>query len=190
MKRLQAIMAAAMAISLAGCVVNGKPKTVSAAPPPPAPAAAPAPPAEPLSIPQTQVELPPPQPVTPEALATTQPPEQAAAPSAAAGARPPRRAAPANAPAALPAEPERPPVQEILNPAESKRLQDLAGAHKREIRQWLTPARARRLNQDTVSRIQSFLKASDDAENRGDMRQANALAERALILLRELQGAQ
>ena len=203
MKRLQAVAAAALAVSLAGCIVNGKPKTVAATPPPPqpAPATAPAPPPGPLSVPQTQVTLPADQPLTPEALATTEPPQQTAGPAPVARPRPARHAtsppaapraetpAPATAPAAPP-EPERPPVQEILNPAEMKREQDLADAHKREIRQWLTPARAARLNKDTVARIESFLKASDDAERRNDMREANDLAERALVLLRELQGAQ
>lgn len=207
MKRLEAILAVAMALSLAGCVVHGKPKPVAATPAPPQPeptAAAPTPPPEPLSIPQTQVKLPPEQPLTSEALQTLQPPEQTPPATTNANTRPARRPPPQTTtprtetpPAAAPpvappatAEPARPQVQEMLDPAERNRLQGLADAHKREIRQWLTPPRARRLNKDTVNRIQSFLKASDDAEQKGDMREANALAERALILMRELQGGQ
>jgi hypothetical protein len=41
-----------------------------------------------------------------------------------------------------------------------------------------------------VTRIQSFVTQSDDAEKRGDMRQADALAERGLVLAKELAGAQ
>jgi len=34
--------------------------------------------------------------------------------------------------------------------------------------------------------VQSFLKQSDDAEQRGEMRQASELAQRALVLAHEL----
>jgi hypothetical protein len=37
-----------------------------------------------------------------------------------------------------------------------------------------------------LDRIQSFLKQADDAERRGEMRQASELAQRALVLARAL----
>lgn len=213
MKCLEAILVAAMMLSMAGCVVGAKPKPVAATPAVPQPEpvpAAPPPPVEPLSIPQTQVQLPPPQPLSDEALKSMEAPEPNTGTVPAAtpirtprvkqpAATPQRTETPAQPPAAPPTapptpvtavEPPRGPVTEGLDPAETARLRDLAQLHKREIRQWLTQARGKHLNKDTVSRMQSFLKSSDDAEKKGDMREANALADRALILLRELQGAQ
>src|ERR1035437_5854211 len=78
----QAILAAALAMALAGCAARAKPQ-LPAAPAPPVPQA------QPLSVPQTQVELPRPQPFNPDALATAPPvtgPPPAAPPTA-----PPRR---------------------------------------------------------------------------------------------------
>jgi hypothetical protein len=157
-----------MALCLAGCAARAKPRTANAS-------AATAP--QPLSIPQTQVALPKPQPVDPDALA--------AGPPAAPVETPPAPRPPRSQPA-----PARPPIQEIVPAAEQKRLQESAQTRKREIRRLLDQAQARRLNGDErnlVSRIQSFVKLSDDAEKRGDMREADALAERAQILSRELQ---
>ncbi len=54
----------------------------------------------------------------------------------------------------------------------------------------LEATQSRRLNrhqQQVVKSIESFLQLSDQAEKRGDMRQANELAARALVLARELQ---
>src|SRR5579862_9867096 len=86
MRLVQAILVAALAISLAGCVVRAKPKTTAAVPaaPQPVPApAAPAPPPEPLSIPQTRVQLPRPQIFNPDSVAEPQvaAPEAATAPA-------------------------------------------------------------------------------------------------------------
>jgi hypothetical protein len=91
----------------------------------------------------------------------------------------------------VPTEPERGPVREVLAPAESKRLKSSADAHKREVRTWLSSSRGRRMdpNDPTVARIRSLLKESDDAEEKGDMRQASDLADRAMTFMRELQGA-
>jgi hypothetical protein len=116
--------------------------------------------------------------VDPDALVAVPPPAAPAA-TTPAPARPAQRQ-----PAAA-----RPPIQEIVPAAEQKRLQESAQARKREIRPKLNQAQARGLSTDErnlVSRIQSFLKLSDEAEARGDMRQADALAERAQILSREL----
>jgi hypothetical protein len=169
-------------------------------PPQPQPAAQPkpAPPPEPLSIPQTQVQLPPPQPVNPEALAVPVPPAPAEAPPA---PKPARRTAVASpppkpevaAPVAPPAEPERDPVQEIVPADEKKRYQESADDSKREIRKLLVQAKAHHLTGDqnkVVKRIQSFVAQSDDAEKRGDMRQADAMAEKGLVLAKELGGGQ
>jgi hypothetical protein len=200
MGRVEAILAAALAISLAGCALSGKPKTTAGAvPPQPQPAAQPkpAPPPEALSIPQTQVQLPPPQPLNPDALTSVPPPEPA---EPAAAPKPARRTTPAPAqpkpevaPAAQPADAGRPPIQEIVPADERKRYQESADGRKREIRQVLEQAKTHRLTSEQnkmVKRIQAFVTQSDDAQKRGDMRQADALAERGLVLARELAGGQ
>jgi hypothetical protein len=194
----------AVVVCLPSCVLK-KPQTVKAAPPAPAPTASPvpAPPPAPLSIPQTNVHLPPPQPVSAEAAASAQPPEEPAAqpepPRTTRRTRQPgppkpvESAAPAAPPAAAPAPaaapPEHPPIEEVTPAAEQKRFQDEAAARKREVHQLVDPIDRRRLNHQQrvmFDRIQSFLKQSDDAESRGEMRQASELAQRALVLAREL----
>lgn len=100
----------------------------------------------------------------------------------------PAQTAPA---AAATPEPERPPILEILPDAERKRLQESAAGRRREIHRILDPLDARKLSDGQralTARIRSFLQLSDDAEGRGDMRQADALAERAQVLVQELQG--
>ena len=209
MRSVEAILAAVMTTTLAGCVVGGKPKSVAAAPPPPQPAAvatAPAPPPAPLSIAQTQVVLPPPQPVDPEALPEVSPPEPPAdtAPVTS-GPRPPRTRQPAAPkpvetappvtapPAAPPATDAHPPIQEVVPESEQKQLLESAQARRKEIEQWLATLGRKRMNkhqQSTVVLIRGFLKESNDAQLRNDMRQADALAERAQILMRELQNGQ
>ena len=70
---------------------------------------------------------------------------------------------------------------------------ETAAASRNRIRAWLDSTKAQRLTGQaklTRDRIQSFLKASCDAERRGDMREAVQLAERAEVLIRELQGGQ
>ena len=82
-------------------------------------------------------------------------------------------------------------MQEILSPEDLKRLQDSLAARKQEVRRVLDSASARKLNNQqtsAISRIQSFLQQSEEAEKRGDLRQADALGERAQILAREFQG--
>jgi hypothetical protein len=172
---------------LAGCATHAKPLAVSAQP------AA-------LSVPQTQVTLPPEQPLNPEALVDDQPP---APPPPAAPAPPPptlpvtpavappvRRSAPVVAAqpappppeATAPAPVERPAIQALVPAQEQKKLKDSAEARKKEVRATLTRMASRRLNatdQDLMKRIQFFLTQSDDAERRGDMRQADAFAQRA-----------
>jgi hypothetical protein len=198
---VQAALILALAVCLPSCVFQ-KPQTVKAAPPAPAPAAAPAPapPPQPLSIPQTNVHLPPPQPLSAEAEATARPPEEPAGtppppkpvsrPKPAPSTRPAEAPAQAVPPAVMPAAPpDNPLIQEVTPAAEQKRFQDEAAARKREVRQLVDPLDRRRLSRQQrglLDRIQSFLKQSDEAEGRGEMRQASELAQRALVLAREL----
>ena len=180
-------LVAGLAMSQAGCVLSGKPKTTPAAavPPAPKPEAAPktAPPPEPLSVPQTQVQLPPEQPINPDALAPAKPEEPAPTPAA---PRPARRApatpkpeipaAVATAPAATPKPDEAATVQEVLTPEDRTRLEQSAHAKKAEIRQILVKMHGRRLTSDQnreVKRIQSLVSQSDQVEKRGDMRKSD-----------------
>ncbi len=191
-------MTAALAVCLSGCGLRNK--TVAAAPVPPPPPPAVVEPAGPLSIPQTSVELPPPQPLDPRALETAQAPPPAPEEPAPAP-KPPRRPAqppvatgpqlPADA-AQQPAPEERPRLQEIVPPEEKRRMAEEIAARKREIESVLQQAAQRRLSEQDrgiVERIRSFLLLSDQAAARDDMRQAEALSERALVLARELRGA-
>jgi hypothetical protein len=199
MRLAESILAIGMALSLSGCVLHRTP-IAKAAPPAPKPTVtpAPAPPPEPLSIPQTNVELPSPQPISPEALATTQPAgEPLPPPPPVRAPRPPRtggtpartEATPGATPAAPPAaEPAHPLVSEVTPAAELKRLQDEAAARRQEVTQLIRriPRSRLRQQQNSVDRINVFLKQAEDAERRGDMRQASELAGRALVLAREL----
>lgn len=200
MKRVAAILIAAFSLWLCGCVIGSKRQIAKATPPAPQPVAPTVPqaPPAPLSIPQTQVELPAPQPIDPAALATSQPAE--APPETPAKARPPRRAPPARSAepaAATPppvetAEPERPPIQDILPAETQKKLQESAQSHKRDVAQLLQQAQSRRLTRQQaglVKRIEQFVKLSDGAEQSGNMREADEFAERALVLARELSSA-
>jgi len=191
---------------LAGCMLRGN-RTATKVPPAPAPPAAshaPAP-SEPLSVPQTQVQLPPPQPLSQDALATEPAPPVVELPEEPAQ-RPPRRppaanpptvsrqepAAPAPIQGPVPPEPERPIVQEKISPEEQKRLIEQLAGRKREIAQNVDQAAARgpgAAERALMDRIHSFVQLADEAAGRGDLRQADALAERAQILSRELQGA-
>src|SRR5271157_4967514 len=131
--KTKALLTVVAVILQAGCWLRGKPAKTAVVPAAPKPvvAPAPAPPPPALSIPQTQVELPKPQPVDPAALATEpRPPELPEPPPAVAPARP-RRTSPAASqpasPAATPAAAATPPetretFQEIVSPAELKRL--------------------------------------------------------------------
>jgi len=176
MKPVEAILAAALLLGLAGCAARAKPAVTAAAP------AAPAPPPQ-LSIPQTQVELPRPQPLDPDALSTAPP---AAAPPAA--NKPPQTTKrPATPP---PAEAVRPPIQEILSANEQQRLRGSAQEHRNQALQLVAQAHRRSLTaaeQALVTRINQFVKSSGDAEKNGDLRSADDLAARAHILAKELQ---
>lgn len=196
MRKAPACIVAIVSVVASGCVMSGKTaKPVTPAPvvakpvvPPP-----PAPPPEPLSVPQTQVELPRPQEVDPAAFATDAPvtvelPGPPAAPRPPAVRRPTRTETPPQAVPATP-EPAPSPIQEIVSPAEAKRLQDQAIARRRDAQSIVDQLSHRQLTpaeKDVVTRITSLLTSSVDAERKNDMKLADALADRAQILARDL----
>ena len=198
----KALLTVAAGIVLAGCSLRGKPAKTAIVPAAPKPVVAPAPAAPPpaLSIPQTRVELPKPQPVDPAALATEpKPPELPEPPPAVVPARPKRTSPAASQPAspaaaapaaATPAPETRETFQEIVSPAELKHLQDQALARRREANQILDQMSRRQLTaaeQGVAATIRNFVALSEEAGKHNDPRQANALAERAQILAKELQ---
>ncbi len=199
--KAKALLTLVAVILLAGCSLRGKPAKTVVVPAAPKPVVASKPPAPPpvLSIPQTRVELPKPQPLDPAALVTEpRAPELPEPPPAVVPARPRRTspsasqpASPATAaPAAAPPPETRETFQEIVSPAELKRLQDQALARRREATQILEQLSRRQLTsaeQGVAATIRDFLTLSEEAEKHSDPRQANALAERAQILARELQ---
>jgi hypothetical protein len=196
MRRILIILLAAITLILSGCVLNGKPKAVAAPAVVPQPAVA-APPPEPLSTPQTQVQLPAPQPWNPDALNTAPPPEPTPQPTPKPAQQTTRRPPPAPAAPkpveptveAPPVEPSRPPIQEILPADEQKRLQVSAQKHKEEVRALMAAAMRRRRTaneNNTIKNITQLLKLSDQAENSGDMRSADEFAEKAYFLAKDL----
>jgi hypothetical protein len=208
MRRVEAILAVAMAISLSGCVVGGKPKVVSAAPLPPKPVSAPTPvaPPEPLSVPQTHVELPPLQPLSADAVLSTQAPDETPNPTGtsspptrpsrprsnqSAGSQRPEIIGPPAPPATppQPAESERQPIQDIVPAAELNRLRTEATKNREEIHQRLQQLGRRRLSpkdQDLKDRALSLAKLSDQAQRQGDILKAKELAAKGLVLAKSL----
>lgn len=204
MRSAKLVLVAVSVIVMAGCVLSGKPKPATVAPAPPKPTAPAAPP-EPLSIPQTQVQLPAPQPVIPDALNTVTPEEpapQTPAKPTPPAPRPQRNPAPQPKPPVaaaadtqpppdqpVAAEPARAPTHEILDEKEQNRLREEAHGNRADAFRILRDARPNKGgNQSQAMReINQFLKQSIEAENAGDMRLANQLAERAHILAKELQ---
>jgi hypothetical protein len=203
MRNAKVVLVGVMSISLAGCVLNGRQKG-AATPTPPQPTA-PATPPEPLSIPQTTVELPPPQTPDPEAFNTVQPAE----PSTPAQNKPPAAKPRTNpgaggnvpsAPATLPKAPEtqaapepppepvRPPLQELLPDEEKNRLKDLVHLNQAEAQKVIAAVTPKNSNQRrTKAEVQQFLKQSQQAEGDGNWRLASQFAERANLLAKELQ---
>ena len=205
MRRVDTCAAVALALSMAilqsACFLAGKPKTVAAAVPPPQPQpAVPAKPAIPeqLSVPQTQVQLPPEQPVNqagiPPATRLEEPaptPAPTRAPHRTAPTQPKPETPPATQPpaAATPPAEEVAPVQEVLSPEARSRFQESVKNRKGEIRQLLGQVHRPTSDQkQELKSIESLLNQCDAAATRGDLREADALAERALVLARELAG--
>jgi DedD protein len=164
---------------------------------------APQAPPEPLSSPQTQIQLPNPQPLDPAALVANPEPSQPQQPARSRNSRMARNntrsepaAAPpasppvdAQAPAATPPAEERPRLQPILPPEEVRRIQETIASRNREIHERLSQVRTRQgsAEESMVGRIRSLVSLSDEAAKRGDMTQADALSEKALVLARGLE---
>jgi hypothetical protein len=187
---------------MAGCVLSGKPKT-AATPPPPKTATAATTPAEPLSIPQTNVDLPRPQRIEAGALDTAPTPT----PAPQAQTKPPvtkppviprpatTQAKPAEAPPPDPppteAAPEAPhpeKIHEILSADEQNKLRDSAHSNQAEAKKLLAAVKPHTADQQrTWAEVDQFVKQSVQAEATGDMRMASQLAERANVLAKDLQ---
>jgi hypothetical protein len=202
-RQTAAVVFVGLALFQTACALDGKAKAATATAPPapqPPPAAAtkPAQPSEPLSVPQTQVQLPAEQPIDEKAIPQLPKPEDPTPTPAPRNTRPVTRPQPKPetpttpiGPVAVPASPELGPIQEVLPADERKRYQESADGRKAQIRQILTQVKTHRATSEqnrAIKRIQSLLEQSDAVERRGDMRQADALAERALALAREMTG--
>lgn len=204
MKRCAPIAAAVLATAMAGCIIHGKQNAVT--PPVPVPAAAvPAKSNEPLSLPQTHVQLPPAQPpLDPDALDTQQQPTLRNLPPATqtpspvvtprrtpvTASTPPKPDPPEPAPPAV-TEPPRPSIQELLPESKQNQLKEAATANRKQVRAWLDAHSTQRFTgqaKQTRDTIQSLLKASEEAERRGEFPEAAQLAERAFSLLKGLPG--
>lgn len=212
MSRVDQCAAIALALSLAilqsACFLAGKPTTVAAAAPAPQPAPAAKPPAPPerLSVPQTQVQLPAEQPINPEAIPPApklEEPAPTTGPPHVPRRTPTSQTKPETSPATPPAPTTPPPaetappagevgpVQEVLSPEARRLLQQSIDSKKTDIQQLLSQVKAHHLNLEQnreVRRIQSYVEQCEAAEKRGEMREADGLAERALVLARELAG--
>jgi hypothetical protein len=215
MKFLLAIPLITAILALASCEMHGKTaaKTPPApAPPIQSAAAKPAPPPL-LSSPQTDVQLPPAQSISAEALAsieavhedlpapepqpTAKPPVQARRPPPAPTpppSNPPKPEQSTEAPAPQPppatAPPEEAPrLQPVYSEEERRRILGLLDQRKREIDNLLRGVNPNRMSADqkaVVERIQSFQTTAEEAAKRGDLRSADSISERALILAKEL----
>jgi len=191
------VLIIAALLALVSCAKHAPKAAVPVTPVAPKPAAPPPPPAPPLSTPQTRVELPEPQPVDRAALEkdsaaqdappVVKPPVAQRKPQSTPAAAPPATPPPATAPAA---EAPRVAIQEVISPTEFKRLQDQVQGRRREVNQILEQLNKRRPvrgQQTIVNDIRNFITLSEEAEKRNDIRQADAFAERAQILARDLQ---
>jgi hypothetical protein len=94
----------------------------------------------------------------------------------------------------IPAPPEaaddRPRIQAIVSPEEARRIEEAIKVRKRELNERLGQLQRRQLDPaetNMVGRIQSFISQADEAARRGELAEADALSERALLLARELQ---
>ena len=196
------------AILFAACLLPAactwRPRQTAAKAPATAPKpATPAPPRadtaanQPLSVPQTQVDLPRPQPIQEEALATIRPespppPEPATPATRPARPRPePRQQATAPPPPTPPANPPatRPRIRPVETPGERQRLLTGITNRKGQVQDALAKAKNRQLTEaekSAVERIQAFLEQTDAALKDQDLQQAEALSNRALMLCQVL----
>jgi hypothetical protein len=152
-------------------------------------------------MPQTDVRLPQPQPISEEALATIQTPSASSSPvPQPESPKPTRRAGPVTPPdtkpepeaettvaepAPAPAEPR---IQAIVPRDERNKLAKEIAAKRAEIEKLLSqlgsnPGADKAAG---VERVNSFLTLANQATERGDIRQADAITTRALLLARDL----
>ena len=211
MRLLLAIPLLAACVGLASCELRGNTNAAKTPPTPTATAAPPpvAAPQAPISSPQTEIQLPAAQPISAEALATIQtapaqpkPPEpqpepatrpvtRRPAPAPAPPPKPTESAAPAEAQPALPPAPaEEPPrLQPVYSEEEKRRILGEIEKRRGEIAGILRGINQRRLaaeKKSVIGRIHSFMDVADDAARRGDLRSADSLSQRAVILAQEL----
>lgn len=195
-----------LALVLSACEMK-LPHAKTAAPPQPTSAQAEPPPesapAGPLSSPQTQVRLPSPQPIDPDAVVT--PPvnvpaeptqnhqlhrggkRQGPQPASAASPGKPETVEPAEAPPAT--ETQRPPIGPVLSDEERRRLTEDIYARLKDVDQMLGRIAALRLSdaeKSSQERIRSFQKLSREAVEHGEIQQASALVDRAVLLAQEV----
>jgi hypothetical protein len=208
MRAASKITIGVLALLLSACEMNlPRAKT----PPAPQPAAAKAepppetPPSEPLSIPQTQVQLPQPQPIDPEALAT--PP--VTAPSDASASHQSHRATRRGPtqPATSPAKPEaaetaettppaadntRPRIEPVLPADKRRHLIEEIASRLREVDQMLGRITAKGLSESQKSpaeTIRTFVGLARQKLDAGDTQAASGLADRAFFLAQDLERA-
>jgi hypothetical protein len=84
-----------------------------------------------------------------------------------------------------------PTIQEIVPPTESKRLQEQAQQRRRDVLGILDQLTHRtpqlsNAEREVITRINSLLNASMDAEKKNDMKGADNLADRAQVLAKDL----
>jgi hypothetical protein len=195
-----------LALVLSACEMK-TPRAKTQPPPQPDSAKAePAPesaPTEPLSSPQTQVRLPSPQPIDPDALAT--PPvyvpadasqtnkarhggkKQGPQPASAASPGKPETVEAADAPPAT--ETSRPPIGPVLSDEERRRMTEDISSRLQEVEKMLGRIAALHptdAEKASVEKIRSFHRLSHEALERGEIQQANALADRAVLLAQEV----
>src|SRR5579872_2526391 len=197
---------AASCLGTAGCALMSARTT----PPPPAPSASvpkQLPPTavdeEPISIAQTNVVLPKPQPIQadalgsapPEAPRAPEPSSQTAKPRIPAAPRPePRQQATAPAPLGPPPPPVNPAgsrrrIRPVESAAERHRLLTEITSRQRQVQEILAKAKTRQLSDQekaAAERIQAFLDQTEGALKDQDLREAEALRSRALLLCQEL----
>jgi hypothetical protein len=192
-----------IALLLGGCSLRNQPK-VAAVPPPKPAATVPRPPPQPetpLVELQTRVYLPQPQPIPEETLTVIRMPQRPAPPQQQAKPAPPKPAATpvvttptAPLPQAPPPETTQPPpprqrLRPAETPAERRRIERDITSRRAQTLRLLNDISRRNLNDEqkaALARIQAFLEQADAAMKNNDLREADALSSRALLLSQDL----
>jgi hypothetical protein len=191
-----------MGLALVSACASRKPKSAVVPPAPKTsqttpyrPAATPEPP---MAEAQTRVYLPKPQPLDERAIVMVKPvePPPAPPPAARTAARPapPTAAAPS---APLPATPSadfpRPRIRPVESEAERRRIvRDVAARRNRTLKILgdLATRPLRDAQRETFARVQAFLDQAEAALKENDLRQADELSRRALLLAQDLSRGQ